>query len=103
MCAYVRVCMLCVGQEHGRHFTTCLEKAVAFLCVVFSRQCLSMVLAVLELTLQSKLDLNSERSACLCLPSAGTNGVCHHHLARQLFLLEKDLEINMLYMLNIHN
>jgi hypothetical protein len=38
-------------------------------------------LAVLELTLQTRLASNSQRFTCLCLSSAGIKGVCHHHLA----------------------
>ena len=34
-------------------------------------------LAVLELTMQTRLASNSLRSACLCLPSAGIKDVCH--------------------------
>ena len=39
---------------------------------------LCVVLAVLELTPYTRLAVNSERSACLCLPSAGIKCVCHH-------------------------
>ena len=41
-------------------------------CFLFSKTgLLSVALAVLELTLQTKLASNSQRSCCLCLPSAG--------------------------------
>lgn len=35
----------------------------------------------LELTVWTRLALNSQRSACLCRPSAGIKGLCHHSLA----------------------
>ena len=38
---------------------------------------LSVALAVLELSLQTRLTLNSLRS-CLCLPNAGIKSMCHH-------------------------
>jgi hypothetical protein len=39
---------------------------------------LYVTLAVLELSLYSRLTLNPQRSACPCLSSAGTKGVCHY-------------------------
>jgi hypothetical protein len=38
-------------------------------------------LTVLELDVKTKLALNSERSACLCLLSPGIKGVHHHYPA----------------------
>ena len=38
---------------------------------------------VLELTLYTRLSLNSQRSVCLCLPSAGIKDVCYHTLNSQ--------------------
>jgi hypothetical protein len=29
----------------------------------------------------TRLTLNSQRSTCLCLPSAGVKGMCHHRPA----------------------
>jgi hypothetical protein len=49
--------------------------------LLFSRQSFSVALAVPELTLWTRLTSNSQRSASLCLPSAGIKGVHHHHLA----------------------
>ena len=40
-----------------------------------------IVLTVQELALWTRLALNSQRSAWLCLPSAGIKGMCHHFLA----------------------
>ena len=41
-----------------------------FLCVT--------ILDVMEIDLVDQAGLNSQRSACLCLPSGGIKGVCHH-------------------------
>ena len=38
-----------------------------------------VVLAVLELALQTRLASNPQRYACLCLPSIEIKGVHHHH------------------------
>jgi hypothetical protein len=40
-------------------------------------------MAVLELALQTRLHLNSQRSFCLCLLSAGIKGM-HHHCQAQV-------------------
>jgi hypothetical protein len=45
-------------------------------------------LAVLELTMWTKLSLNSQRSSCLCLWNAGIKGV--YHLAHQSKFLKKE-------------
>ena len=42
---------------------------IGFLCVAFE--------TILALALETRLALNSQRSTCLCLPSAGVIGVCH--------------------------
>jgi hypothetical protein len=47
-------------------------------CFVVLRQALSVVLAVLELTMLTRLALNSQRSACLCLL---TVEISVHHCA----------------------
>lgn len=39
---------------------------------------LYIVLADLELSIQSRLVSNSQRSACFCHPNAGTKGTYHH-------------------------
>ena len=44
-----------------------------------------VALAGLELTLLTRLASNSQRFACLCLPSAGARGLCQH-VAQQVFL-----------------
>ena len=55
--------------------------------------CISM--AFLELALLNRLALNSQKSFCLCLQSAGIKGVCHHCLAGDnvFFVFFKDLFI----------
>lgn len=45
-----------------------------------------MSLVGLELTVQTKLASDSQRSAILCLPTARIKGVCHH--AQLVFLKE---------------
>ena len=45
-----------------------------FFCCFFETGFLYIALAVLELTLRTRLALNSE----ICLPSAGIKGVRHH-------------------------
>ena len=45
-----------------------------------------MALAILALSLQSRLVLISQRSTCLCLPSTGIKSVPHYCLATFLFL-----------------
>ena len=49
-----------------------------FIFVFFERGSYILALAVLELTLQTRLALNSQRSAYLCLPSARIKDTCHH-------------------------
>ncbi|EGW10145.1 hypothetical protein I79_006313 [Cricetulus griseus] len=39
--------------------------------------------------------LDSQRSTCLCLPSAGIKDVCHHHLAVTSFLTWESHHINL--------
>ena len=54
----------------------------------FLRQGFSVALkAVLELTLQTRLALNSQRSTCLCLLSAGIKGM-HHHYPAFIYIFE---------------
>jgi hypothetical protein len=48
-----------------------------------------VLLVVPELALKTRLVSNSQRSSCLCLPSAGIKGVPHHHLVL-LLLFEAD-------------
>ena len=55
------------GSRHGNIFFYFFE--TAFLCAT---------LPVLELALKTRLALNSQRSICFCLPSAGIEGMCHH-------------------------
>ena len=38
-----------------------------------------VALAVPELTVQTRLTLNSESSTCLCIWRDGVNGALHHH------------------------
>lgn len=48
---------------------------------------LKIALAILELTVQTRLASNSQRSRCLCFPSAGLKGMQPHtHLEGFLFL-----------------
>lgn len=50
---------------------------------------LCVALAVLKLALWTRLALNSPRSMCLCLVSAGIKGRPHHHLSSlHLFLFD---------------
>jgi hypothetical protein len=60
-------------RERWTHFilyySNLFGGGAGFLCVA---------LAVLELTLWTKLSSNSQRSGCLCLPSAGIKGMSHH-------------------------
>ena len=49
--------------------------------LLFETGFLCVALAILELTLQTRLASNSERLTCLCLPSPEIKGVHHHHLA----------------------
>lgn len=50
---------------------------------------LCVALAVLKLALWTRLALNSPRSICLCLVSAGIKGRPHHHLSSlHLFLFD---------------
>ena len=46
-------------------------------CLVFQNRFFCVALAVLELALQTRLSSNSQISSCLCLLSAGTQGLCH--------------------------
>ena len=45
-----------------------------FLCVALE--------LILALTLLTSLALNSQRFTCLCLPTAGINGICHQCLTQ---------------------
>ena len=49
---------------------------------------LFVALAVMKLVTLSKLAFNSERSAYLCLPSAGIKGVRHHRPATMNFKMD---------------
>jgi hypothetical protein len=49
---------------------------------------LYIALTVLELTKQARLALNSQRSNCFCLQSAGIKGMCHH----TWFIIEKKIK-----------
>ena len=51
------------------------------------------VLAVLELAFQTRLTSNTQRSTCLCLSSAGINGMCHQCSANVLFFNLKKLNV----------
>lgn len=69
-------------QGHHRRLWSILDCKVyqiiflfcfVLLCVL--RESLYVVLDVLELSLQTKLALSSQRSACLCLPDVAIKGV----------------------------
>lgn len=68
---------------------SCLLSNVFFLFVLFCFILLAcfeieshyVMLTVLELTMQTRVALNLQRFACLCLLSAGNKGMCHHHPA----------------------
>ena len=49
-----------------------------FCCFCFVDSIPCIALAVLELTLETKLGLNSETCLPLPPPSVGNKGVCHH-------------------------
>ena len=53
----------------------CCLLLVNLLISLFESGSLSIVLTGLEFTLWSRLAFNSQISACLCLPSAGSKGV----------------------------
>jgi hypothetical protein len=60
-----------------------------FVCLFVSRQGLSnVVLAVLKLTMKTRLASNSQRSTCLCLRTAGTKGI-HHYTWLNLFFKKR--------------
>jgi hypothetical protein len=61
-------------------------------CFVYKSGFLCVALAVLELVPYTRLALNSEISACLCLPSAGIK-VMSHHCRVYLPILESPSEI----------
>lgn len=52
---------------------------------------LCVALAVLGLTMYTRLALNVQRLTCLCFLSDGTKGVCHHDW--QVLLLTKTLMV----------
>ena len=51
---------------------------VCYCCCLFERGFLCIVLAVLELNLCRPGWPRTQKSACLCLPSAEIKGGCHH-------------------------
>ena len=65
------------GNSHLLYFFLLFSKA-RFLCVT--------TLVVLELALQTRLVLNSQRTACLCLLSAGIKGVHHYRPVERAIL-----------------
>jgi hypothetical protein len=58
-----------------------------YIILIFKTGSLYVALALLAVSMQSRLASNSQRSACLCQPSAGVNGVCHHTQTKDLFSL----------------
>jgi hypothetical protein len=70
------------------HGATAQTFLFAYLCC-FSRQGFSVALANLKLTLYTRPALNSQRSACLCLLSAGIRSVHHHLPALSFYCLKK--------------
>ena len=62
--------------------------ACASECRGFETAHLSMSLAVLEITLYTRLALNSQKSAFLCFNNAGIKGKCHQLLAAVNFSKE---------------
>lgn len=58
-----------------------------FVCLFLKQGFLCIALAVLELTLSTRLALNS-----LCFPSARIKGICHHHPTQTAFLQHPDLQ-----------
>lgn len=60
------------------HIYTHMHMCCIFLLLFFKAGVLCVFLVALELTLNIRLALNSERSTCLCLPSAVVKGISHH-------------------------
>lgn len=72
VCVYARVCREEHFQgPHPRQPKDPSKDGLRF--VLYFRQGLCVVLAVLELTIQTRLALNSERSACLCLSASASD------------------------------
>ena len=65
----VRYCLMMPYEDHSCELT-------GFLCVA---------MAVLELAMQTRLAWNSQRSTCLCFPSAEIKGVCQHTKQQHAF------------------
>ncbi|EGV97943.1 hypothetical protein I79_001910 [Cricetulus griseus] len=65
-----------------------------FVCLFVFRDRVSLWLleAVLELALVEQAGLDSQRSTCLCLPSAGVKGERHQRLATVLLMVDTGLK-----------
>lgn len=67
-----------------------LRNACLSICIhtnsLFETGPLYVVLVALELTLWTKLALNSQKSACLGLPSAGIKDMHHHAQLFKIFV-----------------
>lgn len=80
-------CNLLIHLPVGRHlncsqFLSIMDKVgivgMRLFCFVFKTGLLCIILAVLELSMWTSLASNSQRSSCICLPSAGTKDMHHH-------------------------
>ena len=77
MCVCVCVCMcVCIFVRFYCYFWV-------FCLFVFETGLHCIALGVLELTLWTRVALNSQRSTCLCLLSVVIKGVHHHTAAKQ--------------------
>ena len=71
---------------------SCDPSIAFFLYLFFEKGFLCLVLAVLELS--SPDWSQTQRSTCLCLPSAGIKGMCHHCWLYMLFLITSTYNIS---------
>jgi hypothetical protein len=71
---FVRVCICIYVQARGQTSDVILRNATHLLWL----HCVT--LAVMELTLKTRLALNSYRYICLFLLTPGLKGICHHYL-----------------------
>ena len=68
------------------HFIRCRKKLCLFYLIwfwFFETGFLCVVQAVLDLILQTRMALNSQRSNCLCFPAAGIKDVLYYHFAAE--------------------
>lgn len=81
--------------SHHRHQ---LIEGSFYMLFVFSTQALHVDLAILELTLQARLALQSQRPAS----ASGTKGMCYHHPAEESFCWLQFLDVKEFKASEIH-